>query len=535
MKQCNLLIIKGTVGDVDIPDDHVCLHYNDLKPVFKGLAAFGYLFKYRSVTLNTYGLDVLNKPFYAALLVRILSRGKCFLADQQGNKIQVTLMSLFREALRAFTALLTKKQLLEATRSCIDDLSNQISSRPSSHLRLDKPPAYLRTDLWFGIKSGGSVGHIAGVLNNLQYFSGAPVFITTDVIPTVQSDIETHIVHPRNKYWNCEDVLTIAANNPLMQTAETLLAGTDLGFVYQRSSLNNFTGVSLSAKRNIPFVLEYNGSEVWINRNWGTPLKYEELSEKIEDLNFFAADVIVVVSKPMLDELVERGVDADKILVNPNGVDPEKYHPQISGESIRSSYELTDKTVVGFIGTFGKWHGAEVLADAFGRLLSEKPEYKENVRLLMIGDGVTMPEVKAHLEKWGVADCCVLTGMVPQEKGPDYLAACDILASPHVPNSDGTPFFGSPTKLFEYMAMGKGIVASDLDQVGEVLEHERTAWMVEPGSAESLAAGLKVLIVDQALRQRLGIAAHEEVVAKYTWKEHTRRIIDKLRERCPEA
>ena len=193
-------------------------------------------------------------------------------------------------------------------------------------------------------------------------------------------------------------------------------------------------------------------------------------------------------------------------------------------------YNLSDKTVIGFIGTFGNWHGAEVLAEAFGRLLKEYPEYRKSVRLLMIGDGMTMPLVKEALAKYAVGDACILTGRIPQEDGPAHLAACDILASPHVPNPDGTPFFGSPTKLFEYMAMGKGIVASDLDQIGEILKHEKTAWMVKPGDAESLMLGLKRLIDDAALREKLGRAAREEVVAKYTWKEHTRKIMEKLKE-----
>src|SRR5262249_24315015 len=155
-------------------------------------------------------------------------------------------------------------------------------------------------------------------------------------------------------------------------------------------------------------------------------------------------------------------------------------------------------TVVGFIGTFGPWHGAAVLTDAFGRLLESRPDLRDRVRLLMIGDGVRMADVRAALARRGVASTCVLTGLVPQADGPRYLAACDILASPHVPNADGTPFFGSPTKLFEYMAMGKGIVASDLDQIGEILEHGRAALMVVPGDAGDLARGLAALIDDPA-------------------------------------
>jgi len=143
-----------------------------------------------------------------------------------------------------------------------------------------------------------------------------------------------------------------------------------------------------------------------------------------------------------------------------------------------------------------------------------------------------MPRVKEHLQRSGALQAATLTGLVPQEQGPAYLAASDILVASHVPNPDGSPFFGSPTKLFEYMAMGKAIVASDLDQIGEVLKHDQTAWMVKPGDAQSLMFGLKALIDDEGRRHRLGESARREVVAKYTWENHTRRIIEKLKERC---
>ena len=146
----------------------------------------------------------------------------------------------------------------------------------------------------------------------------------------------------------------------------------------------------------------------------------------------------------------------------------------------------------------------------------------------MIGDGSKMPQTKEQVAHYGIEDYCILTGIVPQEEGPSYLAACDILVSPHIPNPDGTPFFGSPTKIFEYMAMGKGIIASDLEQIGDILEHKKTAWMVEPGNVDELVEGFKVLIEDKPLRESMGKSARKEVSAHYTWKEHTRRILDKL-------
>lgn len=180
--------------------------------------------------------------------------------------------------------------------------------------------------------------------------------------------------------------------------------------------------------------------------------------------------------------------------------------------------------MIGFIGTFGRWHGAEVLAKAVKDVITLKKE----VHFLFIGDGVTLPEAKDIIKKDSMSEYVTYTGLIEQESAPQYLAACDILVSPHVPNPDGTPFFGSPTKLFEYMAMGKAIVASHLDQIREVLEHGRTAWMAKPGDAKELAEGIIKLADDGRLRDKLGRNAREEVVAKYTWGEHVRKILKAL-------
>ncbi len=85
------------------------------------------------------------------------------------------------------------------------------------------------------------------------------------------------------------------------------------------------------------------------------------------------------------------------------------------------------------------------------------------------------------------------------------------------------------------MALGKGIVASDLEQIGEILEHGRTAWMVKPGDPDELVTGLRTLIEHAQLRSRLGSAARDQVVANYTWKEHTRRTLKALGEQCAVA
>ena len=491
-----------------------------------------HMFRYQEAQLLTYWLELIPKPFLMACLIRLLGRRGCYLRDIEGFQQAITVRLLVRLLGQLIKDCLRKSILIRQHLTEVQQLSNEPTTNKFNKKGLDLnfSPVYLRTDLAFGVRSGGSLGHIAGVLNHLDEFTGKPIFLSTDIIPTVKKDLETYVILPKKDFWDFKELPSIYFNESFEQSAQTYLEDKKVSFIYQRYSINNYCGLKLARLYDVPFILEYNGSEIWIHRHWGRSLKYEKLSGRIELLNLMKADVVVVVSQPMKDELVSRGINTERILVNPNGVDPDRYSPNVEGSGVRRQYHLNGKNVIGFIGTFGKWHGAEILAEAFGRLLKTYPEYRKRVILFMIGDGVTMPLVRRNIDKFAIKDSCVLTGLVPQEEGPEHLAACDVFVASHKPNPDGTPFFGSPTKLFEYMAMGKGIVASNLNQIGEVLKHDQTAWLVKPGDVESLMEGLKILIDDRVRRERLGKAARDEVVAKYTWKEHTRKIIEKLKE-----
>ena len=69
---------------------------------------------------------------------------------------------------------------------------------------------YLRTDLAYGLRSGGSVGHIAGVVNHLGRFTGPPIFVTTDRIPTVDKAVETHVLRPVGRFRDFKSCLALS-------------------------------------------------------------------------------------------------------------------------------------------------------------------------------------------------------------------------------------------------------------------------------------------------------------------------------------
>ena len=197
-----------------------------------------------------------------------------------------------------------------------------------------------------------------------------------------------------------------------------------------------------------------------------------------------SADAIAVVSRALKDRLTDNGFDETKILVNPNGVDPALYTIQADGNNVRRKYNLDEKIVVGCVSTFGPWHGLPVLVDA----VEDVVKINNNIHFLLIGDGELRNQVEKTIRDKNLEPYVTLTGIIPHKDVPEYLAACDILVSPHPPLADGSEFFGSPTKLFEYMATGKGIVASNLGQIGEVLKND-CAFLVEPGDKTALAPG----------------------------------------------
>jgi glycosyltransferase involved in cell wall biosynthesis len=532
-----LVLLRDSRGADSFPDfqkrdDDEVITLDDLR--YWAVTGF-FIFKilrYSECRFLTYRLELIPRPFFISFLIRFMTRGECVVRDDLGRVRHITWKYVAQRFRRWSGERSRASGLIQWIKGQVGELESHLNEKKKNVLDLGLSPAYLRTDMAFGVRSGGPVSHIAGVLNHLDSFTGPPFFLTTDAIPTVRKDIETQVLQPKEGYWDFRELPSLAFNEVFYLLANSSIGEEPLSFIYQRYSLNDYSGVRLARDKNLPFVLEYNGSEIKSGLRLGKFLKYEALSKRIEEVNLKAADLVVVVSRPLKDELTARGVESEKILINPNGVDTDKYSPQVDGSPVRKRYGLEEKKVLGFIGTFGKWHGAEVLARAFAELARGDTKFREETRLLMVGDGITMPLVKEILGRYYVKDLCVLTGTLPQAEGPAYLAACDILVEPYVPNQDGTPFFGSPTKLFEYMAMGKGIVASKLGQIGEILKPNETALMVKSGDKDSLKVGLKVLTGDKALSDRLGRAAREECVAKYTWKEHTRKIIEKLKERC---
>lgn len=420
--------------------------------------------------------------------------------------------------------------------------------RPSSGRSL----LFLNANLSLSLKAGGSIGHICGVVNGLQRSGYRVTAALVGKNPLIAEDVTALPLAPPGAFGLPWQSNFYRFDRLVVDQVAAFARKTPIDLVYQRLSAASYSGVVLSRRLNVPLVVEYNGSEAWIARHWGKPFHDQQLAEATEEAMLRHAHLLVTISDVLRQELLDKGIPAERIVTYPNCIEPAMFDPDRFSPAeiaaLRRRWGIADDALVAtFVGTFGRWHGAEVLARAARDLLEEHAAWAKGHKLhfLLVGDGLQLPEVRQILRAHHNGGHVTFTGLVPQADAPLYLAASDILVSPHVPNADGTRFFGSPTKLFEYMAMGKPILASDLEQIGEILRgspHMRgietadgsantdaPALLCSPGDARDIVDGLKFLGERPEWRRQVGSNARRLALGNYTWDHHVAAILERCR------
>ncbi len=219
------------------------------------------------------------------------------------------------------------------------------------------------------------------------------------------------------------------------------------------------------------------------------------------------AEGYITITQGLADDLIRRFGARPHLAVVPDGM---RWPPNPPAA-------LPQEPIVGYAGHLYAWKGVDVLL----RALALAPE----ARGLIVGGHDKEPDlarVKALAQELGIADRVTFTGLVDPAQVPSHLSRAMILALPN-PASAISTHFTSPLKLFEYMAAGRPIVASDLPSIREVLKDNEQALLVEAGDAEALAAAIRRLIADRPLAERLARAAHAEA-PKYTWARRAEKL-----------
>jgi glycosyltransferase involved in cell wall biosynthesis/ubiquinone/menaquinone biosynthesis C-methylase UbiE len=414
--------------------------------------------------------------------------------------------------------------------------------RRSAPVALGEPVAgrtamYLRTDYWAPIFTGGSYGHTCYVAKELAATGAALTCVMANRFVLLDEMGLEQVLIPTPSP-TCDEQSLIRANGPCFDFVAAQAERVRPSFIYERLCLGNFVGARLSREFGIPYFVEYNGSEISMRKSFDSGgFEHEEFFLKAEEAAFRQATVISVISDAVREDLLNRGIPAHRILVNPNGVDTDAYAPPLPATRRLLRAQLgfaEDDRVVGFIGTFGGWHGIDVLSEALPLICTRNP----HIRFLLIGDGNFKHLVDDAVRQHRLEDRVICTGRVAHGRGAELLGACDIFVSPHSRHMVDSRFFGSPTKLFEYMAVGSGIVASDLEQIGEVLSPalrppdfrqdgavEARAILCKPGSTPEFVDAVVFLADDPSVCDRLGQSARRAAISDFSWRSHVDRLM----------
>lgn len=418
------------------------------------------------------------------------------------------------------------------------DLANSTAHQPAGRSMPEHPDGEWVIAVWRSSPEtgvGGSISHITGILSGFRRL-GLRVALLSDSEPPEQvaAVIDQVAIVPalHSSARITRDAERLNVNRTFRETGITLARRVRPVFLYQRHEYLMSAGADIARECGIPFALEWNASETAeIVRSWMNPGPLDRrldgffgpLATSAEKYTVAWADLVAAVSDHAADMAYEVGAGRAQVEVVPNGVDVDVVRPvRIDGASPTGPVEL------GWIGSFGPWHGAEIAVRALAAL-------PEHVRLVMIGDGSERSRCVRLAKELNLADRVEWTGSMPHAEALARLGRADILVSPHVAPEDGSPFFGSPTKIFEYLALGRPIVASRLEQIGEVLRHGSTALLVTPGDVGELVRAILDVMALPDRGQAMAQAARADAEQHHTWEARAAAIYSGVRARTAAA
>jgi len=283
--------------------------------------------------------------------------------------------------------------------------------------------------------------------------------------------------------------------------------------LYERYSLYLLSGIWLKASFGVPMLLEVN-APLAEERAAHDGLALKRFARWAENAVWRSADHVLPVTDQIAGHLRRAGVRETRITVIPNGINPAVFSTAENGDSVRREHGLEHKIVLGFTGFIRSWHGLTRVIDA----LAAMPE-RNKVHFLVVGDGPGCAELEAYAKEKGVENHLTMLGLVSRDRISQYVAAFDIALQPSVVD------YASPLKLFEYMALGRAIVAPDQANIREVLTDGENALLFDPKDGNAFVEAITRLCRDKDLRDGLGRAAAALIVDDdYTWTGNARRV-----------
>jgi len=283
--------------------------------------------------------------------------------------------------------------------------------------------------------------------------------------------------------------------------------------LYERYNLHLLSGIWLKAHTGIPMLLEVN-APLRQERDGHGGLTWLALARWTERRIWRGSDALLPVTSVLAGHLKAADVPAERIHVIANGVDSRRFSAAPESDAMRRELGLEGRLILGFTGFVRPWHGLTRVVEAMAALRD-----RSDLHLLVVGDGPGRKELEDRAQVLGLTDRLTILGIVDRDKVGAYVATFDIALQPHV------VAYASPLKLFEYMAMGRAIIAPDQANIREVLRHERDALLFDPNQPLSFQAAITRLCADPDLRKRLGEGAARRIgQGRFTWNDNAARV-----------
>jgi glycogen(starch) synthase len=280
-------------------------------------------------------------------------------------------------------------------------------------------------------------------------------------------------------------------------------------------SLNGVASLRAARRHGIPVVYEVRAFWEDAAVDHGTfcegSLKYR-ISRFVESRLFQKADALFTICGGLRDEIISRGIAADKITVVPNCVDASSFSPADYDEGIADKYGLKEKTVFGFLGSLYHYEGIDLLLDSFKKVLPGEPKTK----LLLVGDGPERDALHRKAGEMGLLGHVTFTGKVPHEEVIRYYSVMNALIYPR--KKMRLTDLVTPLKPLEAMAMGKVVVGSDVGGIREFISHNENGFLFKAGDSDDLALILTDLAAGRKNTIAVSKAAAETVLLRHKWE-----------------
>jgi glycosyltransferase involved in cell wall biosynthesis len=291
---------------------------------------------------------------------------------------------------------------------------------------------------------------------------------------------------------------------------------------------NAVIALALRDATGLPVVYEVRGfwEDTWLSRHAANAdLKLSDRYVRTRALETHCmtdADLVVTLGEAMREEIVQRGVPAENVIIVPNGVSEDFLRPLPDGAALRASLGIRpDEHVVGLVSSLVAHEGIGTLLEAV-KILNDRGV---KTRALIVGDGPERTALQRRAAELGLD--AIFTGRVPSARVRDYHAVLDVFVVPRTP--DRVCQLVTPLKPVEAMASGLPVVVSAVNALSEIISDKETGLTFPPLDAGALADQLKRLLGSPGLSGKLGASARDWVARDRTWAHNAARYREAYR------